>query len=225
MRVTLTPEEVRVLGSLVEKSVTTPEYYPLSLVAVTAACNQKSSRDPVVSYEAPVVQAALHGLRDKHLLWVVSGPDSRVPKYKHRFREAFDLSEAEAAALCLLLLRGPQTAGEIKGRAERLFSFREVAEVESTLEGLSRLEEGPLCVRLPRQPGRKEARWAHTLAGMPDTAEVSRVEDGAAPLLPPAPSVLERLASLEEEARSLREEVRALRVEVDELRAFRNALE
>jgi hypothetical protein len=224
MRVTLAPEEVRVLGSLVEKSVTTPEYYPLSLVAVTAACNQKSSRDPVVSYEAPLVQAALTGLRDKHLLWVVSGPDARVPKYKHRFREAFDLSEAEAAALCLLMLRGPQTAGEIKGRAERLFAFREVSEVEAALEGLSRLDEGPLCVRLPRQPGRKEARWTHTFSGMPEIGEATG-EEPAALSVPSAPSLLDRVAALEAEVRRLGEEAAALRADVDELRAFRNALE
>lgn len=215
MRVVLTTEEVRVLGSLVEKSVTTPEYYPLSLVAVTAACNQKSSRDPVVTYEAPLVEAALRGLREKHLLWVVSSPEGRVPKYKHRFREAFDLSEAEQAVLCLLMLRGPQTPGELKGRGERLFPFGSTEEVEAVLGELKGREEGPLAVPLPRRPGQKEARWAHTLSGLP-VAEGDSPEASAAESSPP--SILGRLERLEEEVRSLRSRVEALE-------AFRKGLE
>jgi hypothetical protein len=215
MRVVLTAEEVRVLGSLVEKSVTTPEYYPLSLVSVTAACNQKSSRDPVVAYDAPLVEAALQGLRDKHLLWVVSSPEGRVPKYKHRFREAFDLSEAEQAVLCLLMLRGPQTPGELKSRAERLFAFGSPEEVEAVLRELAAREEGPLALSLPRKPGQKEVRWIHTLSGVP--VEEPASGEATAGEAPP-PSLLERLRLLEEEVRSLRSRVEALE-------AFRKGLE
>lgn len=215
MRVVLTAEEVRVLGSLVEKSVTTPEYYPLSLVAVTAACNQKSSRDPVVAYDAPRVEAALHGLKEKHLLWVVSSPEGRVPKYKHRFREAFDLSEAEQALLCLLLLRGPQTPGELKGRGERLFAFGSTEEVEAVLGELARREEGPLAVPLPRRPGQKEVRWMHTFSGIP--AQEAAGAEGLEGEAPP-PSLLDRLGLLEEEVRDLRGRVEALE-------AFRRGLE
>lgn len=217
MRVTMTDEEARALGALVEKSLTTPEYYPLTLNAVLAACNQKSSREPVVSYDAAAVARALEGLKDKHLLWVVSEAGARVSKYKHRFAEAFDLSDAEGAALCLLLLRGPQTAGEVRGRADRLHTFASVEEAERTLEGLAALEEGPLAVRLPRQAGRKEHRWAHTFCGTPEAlaegapervdAAVAAVRDDRA-----------RLTALEAEVASLREEVAGLRAQLEGFR-------
>lgn len=217
MRVTLTDEEARALGALVEKSLTTPEYYPLTLNALRAACNQKSSREPVVEYDESTVARAIEGLKEKHLLWVVSEAGARVSKYKHRFAEAFDLSEAEMAALCLLLLRGPQTAGEVRGRAERMHPFATPEEVERTFEALAALEEGPLTAKLPRQPGRKEHRWVHTFCGVPiissETspervdAAVATVRDDRA-----------RLLALEAEVAALREEVAGLKSEVSSLK-------
>jgi uncharacterized protein len=177
MELELDDVEVRVLGCLVEKSATTPEYYPLSLNALKNACNQKSSRDPVVEYGEETVMRALERLRDKHLVWFVSGSKSRVTKYKHRLSEALDLTPQETAALCLLLLRGPQTAGEIKGRSERIWAFRDPQEVEAALSGLADRAERALVTRLPRQPGRKEPRFAHLLSGPPPLPAPDAVPD------------------------------------------------
>jgi uncharacterized protein len=216
--VTLTDEEARVLGSLVEKSVTTPEYYPLSLNALKNACNQKSSRDPVVEYDESAVARALEGLRDKHLVWFVDSADSRVQKYRHRFTEAWDLSEAEAAVLDLLLLRGPQTPGELRGRSERLHAFSDVEEVESALLTLSG-RDTPLVERLPRQPGRKEHRWAQTLCGgVEAAAELDPVTVREAPVFREIRSDRDRLAALEAEVASLRQELLDLREEVAQFR-------
>lgn len=218
MDVMLTAEEARVLGSLVEKSVTTPEYYPLSLNALKNACNQKSSRDPVVEYDEATVARALEGLRDKHLVWFVDSADSRVQKYRHRFGEAFDLSEAEAAVLALLLLRGPQTPGELRGRSDRLHAFATVEEVEAALATLSG-REAALVVRLPRQPGRKEHRWDHTLCGVVERAE--EVEPPAArepSAFREVRSDRERLAALEAEVAALKEELAGLREQMSEFR-------
>jgi uncharacterized protein len=216
--VTLTEEEARVLGALVEKSSTTPEYYPLSLNALKNACNQKSSRDPVVEYDEGTTARALEGLREKHLVWFVDSADSRVQKYRHRFSEAFDLSEAEAAVLDLLLLRGPQTPGELRGRSDRLHAFAGVEEVEGVLAKLSG-REAPLVVRLPRQPGRKEHRWAHTLCGAVEMAseeEPRAIRD--APVFREIRSDRDRLAALEAEVASLRQELLDLREEVAQFR-------
>jgi hypothetical protein len=221
--VLLTEEEARVLGSLVEKSLTTPEYYPLSLNALRNACNQKSSREPVVDYDEPAVARALEGLREKHLVWFVDSADSRVQKYRHRFAEAFDLSGEALAVLDILLLRGPQTPGELRGRSERLHRFAEVDEVESALQALSRREEAALVVRLPRQPGRKEHRWMHTLCGV---SEAAAEEEVAAPRQSPAfdqvRSDREHMTALETELQSLKEEVQSLR---EELKGFRRQFE
>jgi hypothetical protein len=212
MRAELAEEEVRVLGALVEKSLTTPEYYPMSLNALVAACNQKSSRDPVVSYDEAAVQTALEGLRDKHLVWFVDAAGSRVRKYKHRFQEAFDLSGAEAAALCVLMLRGPQTAGEVRGRSERLHAFADLAEAEAVLEELGTSEEGPLAVKLPRLPGRKEIRYAHALCGKPQGFEE------------PAPSLFPQKSPLEERVETLEGQVAVLREDLETLKAGLDAL-
>lgn len=213
MRAELTEQEVRVLGALVEKSFTTPEYYPMTLNALAAACNQKSSRDPVVSYDEAAVRTALEGLRDKHLVWFVDAAGSRVQKYKHRFQEAFDLSGAEAAALCVLMLRGPQTAGEVRGRSERLHAFADLAEVEKVLEELGSSEEGPLAVKLPRLPGRKELRFAHALCGKPQGFEE------------PAPSLFPQKSPLEERVEALEGQVAALRAELNGIRGGLVALQ
>lgn len=208
--------EVRVVGALVEKQVTTPEYYPLTLNALTGACNQISNRDPVVSYDERTVADALESLRAKNLVYVFYGSDSRVPKYKHMLASVYELSPAELAAVCVLMLRGPQTVGEVRGRTGRLYGFADLAEVEATLEGLARREE-PLIVKLPRQPGRKEARYAHLLAGAPEVEE-SHTEPRTAPAVREARADSERLARLEGEVAALRDEVAELRRQLAEFK-------
>jgi uncharacterized protein len=173
MEAILTPVEVRVLGSLIEKAITTPEYYPLSLNALTNACNQLTNREPIVSYDEKTVVRALESVREKKLVWMVTGAGARVPKYEHRFAEAYKLSEQEVAVMCVLMLRGPQTTGEIRGRTGRLYEFAELEEVDLTLQALI---SAALVVKLPRQPGTKESRYAHVLAG-----EVHFEEREAAP--------------------------------------------
>lgn len=215
----LTDEEVRVLGSLVEKQVTTPEYYPLTLNSLVNACNQISNRDPVVSFDEETVIFALDRLRDKKLAVVVHASGSRVPKYKHVMMDAFGFTtQEELAVMCVLMLRGAQTTGEIRGRAERLFSFRGLAEVEATLEKLM-TRERPLVIRLARLTGHKEPRFAHTLAG-----EVQAEEREAASSLR-AEAVARsggeaggRVARLEEEVAALRREVDELRLQLEEFR-------
>lgn len=206
----LTPVEVRVLGSLIEKEITTPEYYPLTLNALTNACNQTSNRDPVVSFDDRTVARALESLREKKLAWMVTGV-GRVPKYEHRLAEALQLAAQEIAVLCVLMLRGPQTVGEIRGRTGRLYEFNELEEVEMTLQALMAAQP-PLVSRLPRQPGTKESRYAHLLAG-----EVLVEEREAAPRLEPATLEVrrenERLAKLEAELAQVRGELAELKEE------------
>jgi hypothetical protein len=210
--------EVRIAGALVEKQVTTPEYYPLTLNALVAACNQISNRDPVVRYDERTVADALETLRAKNLVYVFYGSESRVPKYKHMMREKFDLSEAELAAVCVLMLRGPQTVGEVRGRTGRLYEFADLAEVEATLDGLARRDE-PMVVKLARQAGRKEARYTHTLSGQPAAdAAPSEAETGAGTQAHARPSAADRVAALEAEVAGLRGEVAELRQQFDEFR-------
>jgi len=159
----LTEPEIRVLGSLIEKETTTPEYYPMSRNAITNACNQKTNREPVVSYQEDEVWDVLLSLRDKGLVIVCEG--NRVLKFDNYLADKLGLSGAEVAAICVLMLRGPQTPGEIRNRSDRLYSFAELSEVETTLDGLAAREDGPFVVKLPRQPGRKENRYAHLLGG------------------------------------------------------------
>ena len=171
---TLDPIQLRVLGSLIEKEIATPENYPLSLNSLVNACNQKSSRDPVLSLTEDEVRQALHTLEDLALVAPVH--DGRVPKYEHRIRTVLNLRRDETAVLCLLMLRGPQTPGEIRSRAERLYTFDDLAAVQSTLERLAARNQGeedpaqtgPLTVQLPRQPGSRESRYAHLLGALPD---------------------------------------------------------
>jgi uncharacterized protein len=158
--------EARVLGSLLEKEIATPEYYPLSLNALVNACNQKSNRDPVVSYDEDTVEEALASLREKGLAVRITG-DSRVPKHAQRFTEVLNLGRREAALVCVLLLRGPQTPGELRGRSERLYSFDDIESIESAL---NRLAEAGLVKKLPRQAGTRESRYAHLLSGDVETA-------------------------------------------------------
>jgi uncharacterized protein YceH (UPF0502 family) len=203
----LNAAEVRVLGSLIEKEITTPEYYPLTLNALVNACNQISNRDPVVSFDEKTVARALESLREKKLAWMVTGV-GRVPKYEHRFAEAYQLAAQEIAVLCVLMLRGPQTVGEIRGRTGRLYEFKELEEVDLTLQALM-AAQSPFVVRLPRQPGTKEARYAHLLAG-----EVHVEERPPASRLEPATVEIrqenERLAALEAELVQVRADLTEL---------------
>ena len=191
--------EARVLGSLLEKEIATPEYYPLSLNALVNACNQKSNREPVVSFDEETVEASLETLRAKGLSLRSTGRDSRVPKYGQRFTEVFNLGRREAAILCVLLLRGPQTTGELRGRTERLYTFDDLEAVESTLH---RLAEIDFVKQLPRQTGFKEPRWTHLLSG-----DVEIAEAAAAPAFTAerGPSDRERIAKLETDIAELRQ--------------------
>lgn len=160
----LTETEARIVGALVEKQLTTPEYYPLTLNALVAACNQKTNREPVTSYTEETVTGALENLRDKNLVYVFYGSTSRVPKYKHMMPDVYELESSEVAVICVLLLRGAQTLGELRERTGRLYEFSGLGEVNETLDNLMRRDE-PLVVKLERQPGQKEARFAHLLSG------------------------------------------------------------
>ena len=211
MDVILNEIEARVIGSMIEKKLTTPDYYPLTLNALTNACNQISNRDPVVSFDEQTVMRALDSLRDKKLAYVFHGSESRVPKYGHLFPEAFDLTPPEVAVLCVMLLRGAQTPGEIRGRTGRLHEFASLSEVETTLHELSIKEPQPLVVKLPRQTGSRESRYAHLLSG-----EIEIEESEAAPPRPASSTARargenERLAQLEEEVKVLRQELAELR--------------
>jgi uncharacterized protein YceH (UPF0502 family) len=194
----LPASEVRTLGALLEKEIATPEYYPLSLNALVNACNQKSNRDPVVSYDEETVERALDGLRAKGLAVRITGGDSRVPKHGQRFTETLNLGRREAALICVLMLRGPQTPGELRGRGERLYSFEDLEGVETTLQHLA--EQG-MVKKLPRQAGSREARYAHLLSGDVDGAE----EAAPAPARTAAVSD-DRVALLERELAELRRE-------------------
>ena len=201
--------EVRVLGALMEKEATTPEYYPLSMNALVNACNQKSNRYPVVNYDEDVVSDAIEGLRAKNFAVVIVG-NGRVKKYGQRISEVLNLGRRESAALCTLLLRGAQTLGEIKDRSERLFSFGDLEEADTTLERLSEWQPRPLVRKLPRQPGQKEARYAHLLAGEP------AIEPESESPVVPTPS---RLAQLEQQIEGLKTDVDELRRRFEELEA------
>jgi uncharacterized protein YceH (UPF0502 family) len=215
MDVVLNDVEVRVLGCLIEKEMTTPEYYPLSLNALTNACNQKSNRDPVMALEDEDVVRALNRLRFNQLT-VVSGESSRVAKYRHLLAENMGLVPSELAVVCELLVRGPQTVGELRTRSERMHHFEDLAAVEGVLTELIE-RETPLLARLPRQPGRKEARVAHLFAGMPDIrSEEHEPSPEAARVRVKAED--DRVEKLESEVAELREEVASLRQLVEEFK-------
>ncbi|HMD49129.1 MAG TPA: YceH family protein [Bryobacteraceae bacterium] len=198
MELLLHPVEARVLGSLMEKEVTTPEYYPMSLNALVNACNQKSNRDPVVHYDEETVEHALETLREKGLVLMISGAGSRVQKYGHRIAEKLNLGRRESAILCELMIRGPQTLGELRNRCDRMHHFDEVTEVETVIE-----RHPELIVKIGRRPGEKEARYAHLLSGAP--AAVETIAE------PAAPARGDRVGALEAEVAQLREEVEELK--------------
>ena len=210
----LTETEARIVGALVEKQLTTPEYYPLTLNALVNACNQKSNRDPVVAYNENAVTNALEDLRDRNLVYVFYGSTSRVPKYKHMLPSVYELEPDGVAVITELLLRGPQTAGELRGRCERLYEFAGLGEVQDTLDALMRRDE-PLVVRLPVQPGRKEARFAHLLSGEIDIETLAAAHPSRAAQ---AEVAADRITKLEEEVTSLRGEIEAIRQTFEEFR-------
>lgn len=218
MELSLSETEVRVLGALIEKDITTPEYYPLSLNALVNACNQKSNREPVMQLEEDAVRDALGALQELRLAGPAGGADSRVTKYEHRLQEVFNFTRPEIGVLCVLLLRGPQTPGELRGRTERMFRFETLDDVQSALQKLMQ-RDPPLVKVLPRQPGTKESRWVHLLAGdvvVPETPQPAGVTSDRSSVDG------ERVARLEEEVAGLRREVAELK---DQLEGFRKQFE
>ncbi len=209
MYVTLNEYELRALGALVEKQIATPDYYPMTLNALVNACNQRNHRDPVVSYDESIVARALESLREKNLAYVFHGSEARAPKYGHVFPKAFDLSEVEVPLMAVLILRGPQTPGELRSRSQHLRDFESLAEVETLLQGLS-LRQDPLIVKLPRQAGSRESRFAHLLGG-PVEMDQKEVAPRAAPSVQHSQVENERIVKLEEEVVSLRQELNELK--------------
>jgi uncharacterized protein YceH (UPF0502 family) len=218
----LTAAQARVLGALVEKEVTTPEYYPLSLNALINACNQRSNREPVMALDEEAVRQALHGLEDMRLAGRARSADGRVTKYEHWLGEAFNFSRAETALLCVLLLRGPQTPGELRGRTERLHRFEEIADVLAALQKLME-RTPPLAAILPRQPGTKESRYAHLLSGPVESITATFVAEPAFARREAGTGAEQddgheaHIAQLETTVTELRQEVAALRQKVDDL--------
>ncbi len=216
----LTEIETRVLGSLIEKDITTPDYYPLSLNALVNACNQKNNREPVMALDEEAARTALATLQEKRLAGPAGGADSRVPKYEHRLQEVFNFDRREIAIVCVLLLRGPQTPGELRSRTERMYHFEALDDVVSTLDRLAQ-RDPPLARVLPRQPGTKESRYMHLFSGEPQIPDVaaSSVSDFSKHS---APSAADRLAQLEEEVAALRRELSEVQ---QQLAAFRKQFE
>lgn len=211
----LSAEEARVLGALIEKELTTPDYYPLTANALRNACNQKSNRNPVVAYDESTILSAIDHLRDRNLANRVLASDARVPKFEHKMGATLQLSEQEVAILCELMLRGPQTVGELRGRCERLYPFSALDEVHATLEMLMEAEP-PKVVRLPVQPGRKEPRYAQLLTGEPDLELLEEAPKSVAA----AQSNVDpdRIELLEAEVSRLSEEVEAIKAAFETFR-------
>jgi uncharacterized protein YceH (UPF0502 family) len=204
--------EARVLGALIEKEITTPDYYPISLNALVNACNQKSNRDPLMNLDEDLVRDALRGLNQKELAGPADTFDSRVAKYEHRVQEAFNFTRGETALLCELLLRGPQTPGELRSRAERMHHFDDLSQVQSSLQLLMK-REPPLIAVLPRQPGTKEARYAQLLSG-----EVKQL-DAISPVAAETSASASNASTIAERISLLENQVSALKQEISELNA------
>jgi uncharacterized protein YceH (UPF0502 family) len=215
----LSEMEARVLGALIEKELTTPEYYPLSLNALVNACNQKSNRDPVMSLTDEAVDGALRSLDRQGLAGRADAMHNRATKFEHRLQEAFNFDRRETAILCELLLRGPQTPGELRGRAARMHPFEDLAQVQSTLQRLMQ-REPPVVKLLPRQPGTKEARYGHLLSG--DVSTPAQEQDASAAPAPSRPADGDRLARLESEVAALQRELADVK---QQLAAFRKQFE
>jgi uncharacterized protein len=213
VNIVLSDVETRVLGCLVEKEITTPEYYPLSLNALLHACNQKSNRDPLMNLDEDAVRSALRALSDQTLARSASG-DSRVAKYEHRLAEVFNFTRPETAILCELLLRGPQTPGELRSRAERMHAFEDLSVVQSTLKHLME-REPPLVKLLPRQTGNKEARYAHLLSGDVEVRDTAAAKEAA---VPRGAGESDRITQLEGEIAGLQKEIADLKRQFSEFR-------
>lgn len=210
----LNETEARIVGALVEKQLTTPEYYPLTLNALINACNQKNNRDPVMSLDETTVNSALERLRDRNIVYIFYGSGARVPKYKHMLPSVYELEPSETAVIAVLLLRGAQTIGELRERTGRMYEFRGLDEVQATLDSLIKRDD-PLVVKLERLPGQKDARFAHLLSGEIDMERVA----AAAVIHARGPSSGgERIETLEQEVAHLRSEVESLRSTFDEFK-------
>jgi uncharacterized protein len=216
--IVLSEVEARVLGSLIEKDITTPDYYPLSLNALVNACNQKNNRDPVMTLDEGSVRDALASLQEKRLAGPASGADSRVTKFEHRLQEAFNFDRREVAVVCGLLLRGAQTPGELRGRTERMYRFEALDDVVSTLDRLAQ-RDPPLVRVLPRQPGTKESRYMHLFSGEPMVSEIAHAAEVSTQS---GSSTSDRLLRLEEEVAQLRQELSEVQ---QQLAAFRKQFE
>jgi uncharacterized protein YceH (UPF0502 family) len=216
MSLQLTDTEVRVLGALIEKDITTPDYYPLSLNALVNACNQKNNREPVMNLDEDSVSDALATLQEKRLAGPASGADSRVTKYEHRLQEVFNFDRREIAIVCVLLLRGPQTPGELRGRTDRMYRFEALDDVVSTLDRLAQ-REPPLAAVLPRQPGTKESRYMHLFSGDSPPIEATPLRVQSHPSANP-----DRISQLESEVADLRREVSEIQAQ---FAAFRKQFE
>jgi uncharacterized protein YceH (UPF0502 family) len=212
VNIVLNAAEARVLGALIEKDITTPDYYPLSLNALVNACNQKNNREPVTSYDEETVRLALRNLSDKRLAGPASGADGRVTKYEHRVQEVFNFTRQETALICVLLLRGPQTPGELRGRTERMHQFEHLDDVLAGLQQLMR-RDPPLAKALGRRPGTKEVRYAHLLSG-----DVEAWEPPAETASSSGSADAERLIQLEEQVATLRSEVAELKQQMAEFK-------
>ena len=216
MTILLNEVETRALGSLMEKEATTPDYYPQSLNALVNACNQKNNRDPVMTLDEAAVRQALDFLQEKRLAGPTSSADSRVTKYEHRAQEVFNFTRGESAILCVLLLRGPQTPGELRGRTERIHRFEDLDEVLSAMQRLMQ-RDPPLARVLPRQPGTKESRYMHLLSGdiVDDVHSVARAPS---PVAANSAADVSRITKLEEEVLDLRKEVADLKQQMESFR-------
>lgn len=214
MSIELSPNEARVIGCLIEKEITTPEQYPLSLNALVNACNQKSNRDPVLELDEATVQQTLDQLSKKYLVSEHGGFGSRVAKYQHRFCNTeygtLKFTPQELGVVCELLLRGPQTPGELRSRANRLCPLKDVTEVETALDSLSRREDGPFVVRLPREPGKRESRFAHLFSGEPIHGEDTDSPSPVAGELDVIIRLEQRVAQLEAEMKAISERLSQL---------------
>ncbi len=221
MNYSLSDVEVRVLGALVEKEITTPEYYPLSLNALVNACNQKSNRDPVMTLDEDAVRSAIRALNDLNFTRFASTADSRVGKYEHRLNETFNFHRHEIAILCVLLLRGPQTPGELRTRTERMYAFEDLESVHGALNMLAK-REPPLVKVLPRQPGTKESRYVHLLSPVLETEPTALADSARSERSSASHGSTDRLAAVEAELSQLRGEVAALQ---EQFAKFRKAFE
>ena len=213
--------ETRVLGSLIEKDITTPDYYPLSLNALVNACNQKNNREPVMTLDESAVRDALATLQEKHLAGPASGADSRVTKFEHRLQEVFNFDRREIAIVCVLLLRGPQTPGELRSRGDRMYHFEALEDIISTLDRLAQREPS-LARVLPRQPGTKESRYTHLFSGEPPMSNAADVAPPPSHANAGDQSAADRLTAVEKEVANLRQELSEIK---QQLAAFRKQFE